>query len=64
MGHHHVHPYLLQIQALFVAASIPIAVLLVVAGARWETHKRRHGRTHRPGSRRSIVAARFLPAVD
>jgi hypothetical protein len=64
MGHHHVHPYLLQIQALFVAASIPAAVLLMVAGATWEAHKRRHGRSHRPGSRRAVVSARFLPAAE
>jgi hypothetical protein len=64
MGHHHVHPYLVQLQALFLAATIPALAILMLAAAWWEAHRRRHGRAVRPGSRRGVVSARFLPAAD
>jgi hypothetical protein len=60
MGHHHVHPYLIQTLAMAAAALVPLGLLALVGGAWWEAHRRKHGHAARPGSRRAEATARFL----
>jgi len=63
MGHH-VHGYLAQTVAFGFAALLPIGALALIVGAAWEAHRRKYGRSAKPGSSRSIVTARFAPAAE
>jgi hypothetical protein len=64
MGHHHYHDLLRQTVAYGFSALLPISILALLAGARWEAHKRKHGRTSKPGSSHEAVSARFASAAD
>jgi hypothetical protein len=63
MGHHS-HGLFAQLVAFGFAAMLPIAVLGLMIGAAWEAHKRKHGRSSKPGSSHEAVSARFASAAD
>ena len=63
MGHHQ-HGLLGELVAYGFAVALPIAVVGLMVGAAWEAHKRRHGRTAKPGSSHEAVGARFSAASD
>jgi hypothetical protein len=44
LGHHHVHPYVLQTASLFVSMLFPVGAMLLAAGARFERLRRRGSR--------------------
>ena len=46
------------------AVVLPIAVIGLMVGAAFEAHKRKHGRTAKPGSSHESVGARFSPAAE
>jgi hypothetical protein len=63
MGHHS-HSLFAQIVAYGFAALLPIAVFGLMVGAVLEAHKRKHGRSSKPGSSHEAVSARFASAAD
>jgi hypothetical protein len=40
LGHHHVHPYVLQTAAFFGSLVLPGMVFALLGGARWEQGRR------------------------
>ena len=63
MGHHS-HGLFAQTVAYGFALLLPISVLALMIGAAREAHKRKHGRTAKPGSSHEAIGARFAPAAD
>jgi hypothetical protein len=63
MGHHS-NGFLTELVAYGFAAFLPISVIGLMVGAAWEAHKRKHGRTAKPGSSRETVGARFSVASE
>jgi hypothetical protein len=63
MGHHH-FTYFEQAVAFCFAALLPLSALALLAGALWEGHKRKHGRSSKPGSSHAALTARFAPAAE
>jgi hypothetical protein len=63
MAHHH-DGDIQQTLALCFAAMLPIVTLALIVGASWEAHRRKHGRTPKPGSSHEAVTARFSPATE
>jgi hypothetical protein len=63
MAHHH-FTYVEQTVAFGFAALLPIGTLVLIGGAAWEAHRRKHGRTSKPGSAHAAVTARFAPASE
>jgi hypothetical protein len=63
MGHHS-HGLLGQLVAYGFSALLLISVIGLMIGAAWEAHKRKHGRSSKPGSSHEAVGARFASAAD
>jgi hypothetical protein len=63
MGHHQ-QGLLAELVAYGFAVSLPLAVIALMIGATWEAHKRKHGRSAKPGSSHEAVTARFAPAAE
>jgi hypothetical protein len=63
MGHHS-HSLFAQVVAYGFAVLLPISVVALMIGAAREAHKRKHGRSSKPGSSHEAVSARFAPAAD
>jgi hypothetical protein len=63
MGHHSGGLFE-QTVACGFAVMLAISVIALMIGATWEAHKRKHGRTAKPGSSHEAVSARFAPAAE
>jgi hypothetical protein len=61
MGHHHTE--LQHWLSIGFAAALGLFVLGLMAGAAWESHRRKHGRAPDPHGTAAGVAARFAPAA-
>ncbi len=56
IGHHHVHPYALQVAAFFFSMLLPGGVLFLLAGAWFESMRREIWRPKREAAPAQLLA--------